>query len=145
MQNRFKLFTVLTTRINRFIKKIKAEEMAEFNLKSTHVSCLYYLYVESSLTAKELCDICDEDKGAISRSLDYLEKNGYLKCESNAEKRYKSPLELTELGKCVAEKISKKIERILDEASIGLTEENRVIFYQSLNLISDNLEKICEK
>ena len=109
MQNRFKLFTVLTTRINRFIKKIKAEEMAEFNLKSTHVSCLYYLYVESSLTAKELCDICDEDKGAISRSLDYLEKNGYLKCESNAEKRYKSPLELTELGKCVAEKISKKI------------------------------------
>lgn len=73
MENRFKLFTVLTSKISRCIRKIKTEEMDEFNLKSTHVSCLYYLYEENSLTAKELCDVCDEDKAAISRSLDYIE------------------------------------------------------------------------
>ena len=119
--------------------------MAEFDLKSTHVSCLYYLYSENTLTAKELCDICDEDKAAISRSLEYLENNGYLKCESKTVKRYKSPIELTEKGKIIANKISEKIERILEEASIGLSEENRVIFYKSLSLISENLEKLCEK
>lgn len=145
MENRFKLFTVLNSKINRCIRKIKTDEMAEFELKSTHVSCLYYLYVEDTLTAKELCDICDEDKGAISRSLDYLENSGYLKCDSKTVKRYKSPIELTEKGKLVAKKISEKIDRVLDEASVGLTEENRVVFYQSLSLISENLEKICDK
>ena len=145
MENRFKMFTVLTSKINRCIRKIKTEEMAEFDLKSTHVSCLYYLYSENTLTAKELCDICDEDKAAISRSLEYLENNGYLKCESKTFKRYKSPIELTEKGKIIAYKISEKIEQILEEASIGLSEENRVIFYKSLSLISENLEKLCEK
>ena len=29
--------------------------------------------------------------------------------------------------------------------SLGLTEENRINFYKSLMLISENLEKICEK
>lgn len=139
------MFTVLNSKINRCIRKIKTEEMAEFDLKSTHVSCLYYLYAENTLTSKELCDICDEDKAAISRSLEYLENNGYLKFESKTAKRYKSPIELTDKGKIVASKIGEKIERILEEASVGLSEENRVIFYQSLSLISDNLEKICEK
>lgn len=145
MENRFKMFTVLNSKINRCIRKIKNEEMAEFDLKSTHVSCLYYLYVENTLTAKELCDICDEDKAAISRSLEYLESNGYLKCQSKTVKRYKSPIELTEKGKIIANKISEKIELILEEASAGLSDENRVILYQSLNLISGNLEKLCEK
>lgn len=145
MENRFKIFTVLTSKINRFIRKIKTEEMAEFDLKSAHVSCLYYLYAENTLTAKELCDICDEDKAAISRSLEYLENNGYLKCESKTIKRYKSPIELTEKGKRIANKIGEKIERILEEAGSGLSEENRIAIYKSLKLISENLEKLCEK
>ena len=145
MENRFKLFTVLISKVNRCIKKIKAEEMAEFNLKSAHVSCLYYLYEEESLTAKELCDICDEDKAAISRSIDYLETNGYLNCDSKTVKRYRSPLKLTEKGKLVAQKLSEKINRILAEAGFGLSDEHRAIFYNSLNLITNNLEKISNK
>ena len=74
MMERFETFTLLISQISRSIRKIKTEEMAEFKLKSPHVSCLYYLYKEKTLTAKELCDICDEDKAAISRSLLYLEK-----------------------------------------------------------------------
>ena len=71
MQERFQTFTVLITKLNRCIRKIKTEEMAEFDLKSPHVSCLYYLYKADSLTAKELCDICEEDKANISRSFIY--------------------------------------------------------------------------
>ena len=74
MDSRFETFTVLITRISRSIKRIKAEEMASFQLKGPHVSCLFYLYRGGPMTAAELCDRCDEDKAAISRSLDYLEK-----------------------------------------------------------------------
>ena len=74
MQERFKNFTVLIAKINRCIRKIKTEEMAEFDLKSTHVSCLYYLYTMETLTSKELCDVCEEDKASISRSIWMLKK-----------------------------------------------------------------------
>ena len=39
MEERFETFTVLIARISRGIKRIKAEEMAEFGLKGPHVLC----------------------------------------------------------------------------------------------------------
>lgn len=146
MKNRFETFTTQIAKISRNIRKIKTEEMEEFNLKSPHVSCLYYLYKQKgTLTARELCDICDEDKAAISRSIDYLENNGYLNCDSKTEKRYKSPLSLTEKGENVGKLIADKIDNILDFASQGLSEEDREVFYNSFILISNNLQKICDK
>ena len=78
MEERFEAFMVLISRISRSIRRIKSEEMAEFQLKGPHVSCLYYLSLADGLTAAALCERCDEDKAAVSRSLDYLEKGGYI-------------------------------------------------------------------
>ncbi len=142
---RFKTFTVLIAKINRSIRRIKNEEMAEFGLKSPHVSCLYYLYKEESLTAKELSDICDEDKAAISRSIVQLENLGYLSCESESKKRYKAPLVLTEEGKIVAKRITDKIDSVLDFVSDALSDDERKNFYEHLNSVCDNLQKFCEK
>ena len=143
MVERFQVFTVLISKINRAIKKIKTEEMEEFNLKSPHVSCLYYLLKADSLTAKELGDICAEDKASLSRSLEHLESEGYIECDSNLKKKYKSALVLTDKGRFVAEKVAGKVDRILDIAGNGLTEEKRTVLYESLRLISDNLENLC--
>ncbi|MBQ8684778.1 MAG: winged helix-turn-helix transcriptional regulator [Clostridia bacterium] len=145
MQERFEAFTILIAKIGRAIRKIKTEEMAEFDLKSPHVSCLYYLYKEDGLTAAALCERCDEDKAAISRSLEYLEANGFLSCLSTAKKRYKAPLVLTEKGKRTGAYIAARIDEVLLEASEGLKEEDRRILYQSLTLISNNLQKICDR
>lgn len=111
MKKRFETFTVLIAKINRNIKKIKNQEMAEYDLRSSHISCLYYLYISDGLTATELCEKCEEDKATISRSLDYLETYGYLTCASKSAKRYKSPLILTEKGNEVAKKIADKVDR----------------------------------
>lgn len=142
MQERFETFTVLINRISRNIRKIKNQEMAEYNLRSAHVSCLYYLYSSDRLTATELCERCEEDKATISRALDYLETNGYISCETQTAKRYKSPLYLTEKGNETGKKISDKINGVLDEISVGLSEEERVAFYRSLSIISEGLETI---
>ena len=145
MESRFETFTRLIAKASRCVYKIKTGEMSGYNLKSSHVSCLYYLYKAESLTAKELCDLCGEDKANISRAVKYLESEGYVYCSTTATKRYQSALVLTEKGKDVGAGIANKIDEILDEVSDGLTEENRKIFYQSLSLICENLEKICEK
>lgn len=142
MEDRFETFTVLIARISRSIRRLKAEEMERLGLKGPHVSCLYYLSLYDELTAAELCERCDEDKAAISRSLDDLEKNGYITCASGAGKRYKSPLRLTERGKAVGRAIGEKIMRIVEAASEGLSEAERQTMYRALALVSENLERI---
>ena len=145
MQERFETFTVLINRISRNIRKIKNQEMAEYNLRSAHVSCLYYIYKASNITATELCEKCEEDKATISRALDYLEKNDYITCESKSAKRYKSPLDLTQKGSLVGKKIAEKIDAVLEEISFGLTNEERNDFYRSLSVISQSIESVANK
>lgn len=145
MTERFETFTVLINRISRNIRKIKNQEMAEYNLRSSHISCLYYLYTSDGLTATDLCERCEEDKATVSRSLEYLENNGYLICESKTAKRYKSPLKLTDKGTEVAQKIADKIAYFLKEISVELSEEERLQFYHSLSLISKGLDNIANK
>ena len=145
MKERFETFTVLINRISRNIRKIKNQEMAEYNLRSVHISCLYYLYSSSELTATDLCERCEEDKATISRAIDYLEKNGYLGCEAKFAKRYRSPLVLTEKGIQAGKKIADKIDLVLNEISKGLAEEERVAFYRYLTIISESLENVSQR
>lgn len=143
--DRFEIFTVLINRISRNIRKIKNQAMADYNLKSVHVSCLYYLFLAGSLTATDLCERCEEDKATISRALDYLETKGYLTCESKSVKRYKSPFTLTEEGYEVGKKIVDKINFVLDTISTSLTEDERQVFYHSLSVISESLETVSKE
>ncbi len=140
MEQRFEMFTVLINRISRNVRKIKNHEMAEYDLRSVHISCLYYLYSHEGLTATDLCEHCEEDKATISRALDYLETNGYLTYPS--AKRYKAPLVLTEKGKTVGKQIADKIGRVLKQMDAGLTQEERELFYRCLTVISNQLDYI---
>lgn len=145
MEERFQLFTVLIPSLNRCIRRIKTEEMAEFDLKSYHVSCLYYINRAGTLTAKELCDICEEDKANVSRSVKELEERGYIYCSTKRAKRYQSPLALTEKGKELADSLDKKVEKVLAVSSQGMTPEERATMYRCLEIIEKNLQDICNE
>lgn len=142
MKNRYETFTVLVNRISRSIRRIKNQEMAEYGLRSVHISCLYYLYTSEPLTSADLCDRCEEDKAAVSRALEHLEDEGYL--QPSSEKRYRAPLLLTGKGRAVGQEIAEKIDRVLEAVSAGLTEEERLAFYRSLTIISDSLEALVQ-
>ena len=145
MKERYESFTGLIAKIGRYIKRVKSEEMAEYDLKGPHVSCHYQLYNRGPLTAKQLSDLCDEDKAAISRSIEYLEEHGYILSDSTVKKRDKSRLTLTEEGMRVGAVLTEKINSILDVASSGITDEERAVMYKCLMTISDNLKKICDE
>lgn len=144
MKERFETFTVLIAKIGRNIRKIKNQEMSEYDLRSTHVSCLYYLYAHDSLTATELSERCEEDKATISRVIDYLVISGFIDYPEKDGKRYKTPLTLTEKGREAGKKIFDKVKRVLDEVGNGLTEEERIFFYKTLAKISENLECVAK-
>lgn len=145
MEERFRNFTVLITKLYRAIRKIKNEETEEYGLTNPHVSCLYYLYKQEQLTLKELVDICLEDKAILSKATSYLETNGLIICDSDQKKRYNSYFKLTDKGMVVAKSIAGKIDDILNFASSDINDNDREILYKSLTSISDKLEKFCEK
>ena len=144
MQERFETFTVLINRISRNIKKIKNQEMSEYNLRSAHVSCLYYIYTLNDATATDLCEHCEEDKATVSRTIDYLEANGFVTHEVSSQKRYKNPLILTDKGREAGKKIADKINGVLDAIGDGLSEAEIIAFYRSLSIISESLETVAK-
>jgi DNA-binding MarR family transcriptional regulator len=141
MIKRFEIFTVLITKISRNIRRIKTEAMQEFGLKSPHVTCLYYLYERKALTVKQLCDICEEDKGAVSRSITELQQKGFVVEEKTGNKKYKNNLVLTEKGSEAAKHIVDRIYSVLKGTSQGLDEKERESFYNSLSVINEKLEQ----
>lgn len=142
MEDRYEMFTVLITGINRNIKRLKTEQMAEYSLKGLHVTCLHYLYRFSPMTAAELRDRCDEDKAAVSRALSYLEENGFIRTECSTAKKYKTPIVLTDKGMAVGKEISLRITEIVKEATHSLSEEDSSLLYRTLNTIASNLDRI---
>lgn len=145
MDQRYETFTVLIAKISRNIRRIKNQEMAEYGLRSAHITCLYYLYLDNGLTATDLCDKCEEDKATVSRTLSQLEQEGYLCADSKGAKRYKTPLLLTDKGRAAGQKIAEKINHVLDEISASLTEEERTAFYRSLSIISNELDLFAKR
>ena len=142
MTDRFETFTFLINKIKRNVSRLKAEEMSEFSLKSSHVNCIYHLHRYNELNATELTELCSEDKAAISRSLTHLESCGLISYQKDRRKKYNTPITLTEQGRAVAKRLSERIALVLEESSAGLDEEKRNIMYEGLEIISQNLEKI---
>lgn len=141
---RYRDFTVLITKINRSIKRIKSEEMSEFNLKGPFVTCLYYLYVTGGTTATEICEMAGEDKATISRSLEYLEENEYITTETSQKKKYNAIITLTQKGEEIGQKISKKIDNILGLAGAKIKDKKRKIMYDCLGTICENLDGVIQ-
>lgn len=139
MIHRFHTFVSDITVCYKSIQRIKAVEMTEFGLKGTHAMCLFYLHHEpNGLSAAQLCSRCEEDKAAISRTLAELIEQGYI--QPAEKKKYRAPMQLTEAGIQVAEKVDLLIEQWVTAGGDGLTEEERAVFYRALNIISENLK-----
>lgn len=139
MTQRFELFCTTINQIHRNLQRIKLKEMEEFGLKGIHVMCLFELnHNPDGLTLTQLSSLCGEDKAAISRAVSELTKRKLV--TSNAEKKYRSLITLTQEGQCMADKIDKKAEAAVIAGSGNLTPDQRNALYEMLTYISDNLD-----
>jgi DNA-binding MarR family transcriptional regulator len=137
----FELFTSTIRQITKSIQKLKSRELSKFGLRGAHAMCLFYLFRhESGLTAAELSELCDMDKGAVSRVLVELEAGDFVACSEPVKKRrYRAKISLTEKGWQITEKINGAIEEIVDKVGRGLSEAEKTTMYKALSRISENL------
>lgn len=147
MRNRFEAFAGNVIELNRCIQKIKDMEMRRFGLRASHAMCLYYLgrYTEG-LTATQLTELCKEDKAAISRSLSQLSAKGLVYSEMPENKRsYRTRNHLTESGRQLVDKMNERIEYALFNGGSGLSDGQRDIFYDAMELILQNLTQYLDR
>lgn len=144
MEHTFRTFATLITGIYKSIRRIKAETMSEFHLKSPHVSSIYYLYRAKSMTVSQLSEASGEDKANVSRIIAYLEQNGFLSRDSENRKHYRVALSLTEKGREVGRRLCEKLDKLLQDASRGLSEESQKELFRCLSLIDKNLSGLVD-
>ena len=79
MFSRFEQFCTAVSMIHHSIQKIQRVEMARYGLKGPHAQCLLIInqYPEG-ITAARLCELCEKDKAAISRTVAELEEADML-------------------------------------------------------------------
>ena len=146
MIDRFEKFSLAIAEINRCWHKIAAGELSKYDLKASHVTYLLTLarYPEG-LTAPKLAELCDRDKADVSRALGLLDKKGLVTRVDPEGKAYRAPLTLTREGREIAGHINHRAEAAVELASKGLPEEKRAVFYEALELITSNLQKLSKE
>ena len=94
--------------------------MHKYNLRSYHISCLYNLYKHKGITATDLVEMTQQDKASISRSIDFLQDNEYIYCQSKTLKKYKSGGYYTYNSKDLESYLNYEIQKLLDNATIQI-------------------------
>ena len=146
MENRYELLSGAISCMYHDIRKIERVEMARYGLKGPHVQCLLAIKKHpEGITAARLCEICEKDKAAVSRTLAELEEVGMIYRENRNGSRYRSALMLTEQGEIAAEAVVEKVRMAVERAGIGFGEAEREVFYRVLALIAGNLHKLCKE
>lgn len=139
MIDRFEIFTTTITQIYKNLQRVKMLEMADHELRGTHVMCLFELNRHpDGLTVTQLSTLCGEDKAATSRTVAELMQKKLIIADST--KKYRSPIVLTQDGMKVATQIDAQATQAVETIGKGLTDEERETFYHVLTTISDNLK-----
>ena len=138
---RFAMFSGSILELNRHFQKVKDAEMRALGLRGSHVMPLYYLgRSPDGLTITELAEVCKEDKAAISRAITELTEKGYVYRKVEEPRRvYRAKLCLTEAGERLVQYVYTRIDFALTRGSQGLSEEQRRVFYSTVELILKNL------
>lgn len=144
MISKYELFSSSVACLYRDIQKLERMEMAKFGLKGPHAQCLLAMgrYTEG-ITAARLCEVCEKDKAAISRTVAELEEAGMILREEQGGKRYRASLTLTDKGREVAKNVNDLVDLAVSRASAGYDAEKRETFIRVLNLVAGNLQTIC--
>lgn len=145
MTSRFERFSASISSLYHCIQKIERIEMAKYGLKGAHAQCLLAMRrYPQGLTASRLCVLCDKDKAAISRTVAELEREGMVTRDLRDGNRYRAPLKLTEQGETAALQVEERVRLVVEKAGAGMTDEQREVFYNVLDLIAGHLRTICE-
>ena len=140
-EDRYIKFSLTVEQLAKNLQNLKNSCMAEFGLRSVHVTCIVRLgHSVDGLTSAQLSEACDVDKSLISRVVGELEEKGFLVYEET-DKIYRRKILLTERGIEVFESIRHILFDTIDAVRGTISDRDVETFYSVLNYFDSN---ICE-
>lgn len=138
-------FNLTVSNIEKALQKYKNSNLAEYNLRSTHMLCLVSLKYGEAMTAADLADVCAVNKALISRVTADLFDMGYIEYTADSiNKKYKKKITLTESGLNVTDEIAEKITSAVTSVSGQISETRLAVFYDVLFTIEKNLTNLAK-
>lgn len=146
MLDRFERFSFAISEISRCWRKLAAEELAKYGLKSPHATYLTTMNkYPDGITVPKLCEVSGKDKSDASRMIAILEEKGLAQKKVVDGSLYRGLWVLTDQGKKAAEEISLRASRAVEFAGKDLSDEARDIFYRALESITSNLTELSKE
>ena len=143
MISKYEIFSTVVASLYHDIQRIERTEMAKYGLKGPHAQCLAVMDRHpEGITSARLCEICERDKAAISRTVSELEEAGLLTRREQNGIHYRVPLVLTEEGREAALNVNEVASQAVEQAGYGLDDGEREVFYKVLGQIAQNLQTI---
>ncbi len=146
MVDRFERFSYAITEISKNWHRLASDEMEKHGLKAPH--SVYLIALSKSpdgMTSSALCEACARDKADVSRMMAIMEeKDLVVKKQGVHQNLYRGVFVLTEKGRNAADEVKLRAARAVELAGKDLTEENRAIFYDALDIITANLRKLSK-
>ena len=144
MIDRFEKFTFAISELHNYLHKITRDEMADYDLKGPHAIYFFVLYRHpEGITAAELSEACFRNKADVSRAMTVFEEKGFV-VRGNLASGYRAPIALTEKGRHAAERLRARAEVVVNQVGASLTDEQRAVFYESMERIAANMRSICK-
>ena len=141
MISRYERLSSALSEISRIIQRISSQVMGEFGLKGSYAKYLLVLRrYPDGITATAICDICERNKADVSRALCELWDMGLVERIGNGS--YRAKLTLTPNGRELADRLKLRATGFISYVGKDIAEDEREIFYRSLESIASNLEAI---
>lgn len=146
MVDRFERFSFAINEITRCWHRIAGDEMGKYGLKGPYSVYFTTLFRHpKGLTSVQLTELCGRDKAEVSRTISLLESKGLVIREAVGSSAYRALLRLTQEGFALAEVINQKAAMAVEMVSQGLPPEKRAVFYETLELITNNLQTLSKQ
>ena len=145
MQDRFQRFSLGLFELSRYWHRIAGEEMRRYGLKGPY--SVYFTALRrypEGLTPVELGKLAGRDKADVSRAMTALSEKGLIE-KDTAQRKYRALLRLTEEGRQIADQICQKADAVVEYAGRDFSAQKRAEFYEMLEQIAENLQKICRE
>ena len=142
MQDSFSRFSLGIYELSRYWHRIAGNEMRRYGLKGSY--SVYFTTLQrypDGVTAGQLCKLAGRDKADVSRAMTVLQEQGLVERDANG-KKYRALLKLTPTGTQLAAQVCKKADSVMEYAGQGLTQEERALFYKTLDQIAENLHRL---
>ncbi len=123
------------------LKQYMASKLKNFNIPLTPEQFLLIdlLWNQGPMSQHELAAQMQKDKNSVTKLVDAIEKKGFAVREQNNQDRRSNTVRLTKLADELKEEAKKSGILLLDQALVGINEQEQRAFLDTLSKLNKNM------